>query len=148
MRVSISKSTNAEQVYIIHSFRDRNGKSTSKIFKKLGSMDQLLPLHDNDRNKVIAWAKQQAKLATDSYKKENETISIPFHPNMQIKLNEQRNFNCGYLCVRASALVKRHHVGMQVLPALCLKPCPHFVADSVAHPVVASARLPAPAPVP
>ena len=101
MRVSISKSTNAEQVYIIHSFRDRNGKSTSKIFKKLGSMDQLLPLHDNDRDKVIAWAKQQAKLATDSYKKENETISIPFHPNMQIKLNEQRNFNCGYLFLQS-----------------------------------------------
>lgn len=101
MRVSISKSTNAEQVYIIHSFRDRNGKSTSKIFKKLGSMDQLLPLHDNDRDKVIAWAKQQAKLATDSYKKENETISIPFHPDMQIKLNEQRNFNCGYLFLQS-----------------------------------------------
>lgn len=64
-------------------------------------MDQLLPLHDNDRDKVIAWAKQQAKLATDSYKKENETISIPFHPNMQIKLNEQRNFNCGYLFLQS-----------------------------------------------
>lgn len=64
-------------------------------------MDQLLPLHDNDRDKVIAWAKQQAKLATDSYKKENETISIPFHPDMQIKLNEQRNFNCGYLFLQS-----------------------------------------------
>lgn len=101
MRVSISKSKNAEQVYIIHSFRDKNGKSTSKIFKKLGSMNQLLPLHDHDRDKVIAWAREQAKIATASYNRENETVSIPFHPNMQIRVNEQRIFNCGYLFLQS-----------------------------------------------
>ena len=36
MRINISKSKNAEQIYIIHSFRDKNGKNTSKIYKKLG----------------------------------------------------------------------------------------------------------------
>ena len=101
MRVSISKSKNAEQVYIIHSFRDKNGKSTSKIFKKLGSMNQLLPLHDHDRVKVFAWAKEQAKISTASFNRENETVSIPFHPNMQIRLNEQRIFNCGYLFLQS-----------------------------------------------
>ena len=101
MRINISKSKNSEQVYIIHSFRDKNGKSTSKIFKKLGSMDDLLPLHDHDRDKVIAWAKQQAQLATDEFNQQNKSISIPFQPNRLIPLNEQRSFNCGYLFLQS-----------------------------------------------
>lgn len=101
MRINISKSKNAEQIYIIHSFRDKNGKNTSKIFKKLGSMEILLPFHDNDRNKVIEWAKEEARLATESYKKENESISIEFHPNRLIKADENRNFNCGYLFLQS-----------------------------------------------
>lgn len=101
MRINISKSKNSEQVYIIHSFRDKNGKSTSKIFKKLGSMDQLLPFHDHDRDKVIAWAKQQAQLATDEFNKQNQSISVPFHPDRLIAMNEQRSFNCGYLFLQS-----------------------------------------------
>lgn len=101
MRINISKSKNAEQIYIIHSFRDKNGKNTSKIFKKLGSMEKLLPLYGNDRNKVIEWAKEEARLATEAYKKENESISIEFHPNRLIKFGDKRNFNCGYLFLQA-----------------------------------------------
>ena len=68
MRINIVKSANAEQVYIIKSFRNDNGKSTTKIFKKLGTMASLLPQHDNDRNKVIAWAKEQARICTEAEK--------------------------------------------------------------------------------
>ena len=101
MRINISKSKNAEQVYIIHSFRDKNGKSTSKIFKKLGTMEDLLPLHDNDRNKVISWANEQARKTTEIYNKEKEVVNIPFYPNQKIKKDEQRSFNCGYLFLQA-----------------------------------------------
>lgn len=101
MRINISKSKNAEQIYILHSFRDNNGKNTSRIFKKLGSMETLLPLHDNDRDKVISWAKEQARLATEAYKKENESVSIDFHPNQLIDMNEKRSFNCGYLFLQS-----------------------------------------------
>lgn len=100
MRINISKSKNAEQVYIIHSFRS-NGKPTSKIHKKLGSMKDLLPLHDNDRDKVLAWANEQAKIATEQYNLENEAVSIPFHPNRFIDKNVQRSFNCGYLFLQS-----------------------------------------------
>lgn len=101
MRINISKSKNAEQIYIIHSFRDKNGKNTSKIYKKLGSMEKLLPLHGNNRDKVIEWAKEQARLATEDYKKDNEAISIEFHPNHLININEERSFNCGYLFLQS-----------------------------------------------
>ncbi len=100
MRISISKSKNAEQVYIIHSFR-ANGKPTSKIYKKLGSMASLLPLHNNNRDDVLAWANEQARIATELYNKEKEAISIDFHPNQRINMLEQRSFNCGYLFLQS-----------------------------------------------
>ena len=59
------KSKNAEQIYIIKSFR-KEGKSTSKIMKKLGTMASLLPEHNNDREQVIAWAQEQARIMTEA----------------------------------------------------------------------------------
>ena len=70
MRLNIVKSANAEQLYIIKSFRKEDGKSTTRIFKKLGTMASLLPLHDNDRDKVISWAKEQARIYTEAEKNE------------------------------------------------------------------------------
>ncbi|MFR9077220.1 MAG: hypothetical protein ACLVJC_12130 [Dorea formicigenerans] len=61
MRVTISRSKSAEQVYITKAYRDETGKSTSKIIKKLGSMASLLPEHDNDREKVLAWREFDSK---------------------------------------------------------------------------------------
>lgn len=64
MRLNISKSKNAEQLYIIKSIRI-NKKSTTKIVAKLGSMDSLLPKFDNDRNKVVEWANNEATRLTN-----------------------------------------------------------------------------------
>lgn len=100
MRINIAKSKNKEFLYIIRSFR-LNGKNTTKIFKKLGSMDDLLPHFDNDRQKVLDWAKDQARIETEKYNAENESVSIDFHPNQLIKKDSQRSFNCGYLFLQS-----------------------------------------------
>lgn len=100
MRINISKSKNAEQVYIIQSYRS-HGKTSSKIYKKLGSMDQLLPLHDNDRQKVLVWAKEQARIATEQYNNEIENVSISFSPTQLLDKNITRSFNCGYLFLQS-----------------------------------------------
>lgn len=100
MYINISKSKNAEQIYIIHSFRTKN-KTSSKIYKKLGSMSDLLPQFDYDRQKVIDWAKEQARIETEKYNIENESVSIDFHPNQIIKKDLQRSFNCGYLFLQS-----------------------------------------------
>lgn len=100
MYISISKTKNKEFVYIIHSYRVKN-KTTSRIFKKLGSMDELLPLHNNSRDDVLSWAKEQAKIETNLYNKENEVVSIDFHPNQRINMNSNRTFNCGYLFLQS-----------------------------------------------
>ena len=96
MRLNIVKSKNAEQLYIIKSFR-KGSKNTSRIMKKLGTMASLLPEHDNDREKVIAWAKEEARLMTEA--EENNTLSIPIElsEGKQLAIGEQVTFNGGYL---------------------------------------------------
>ena len=96
MRLNIVKSTNAEQLYIIKSFR-KGAKNTSKIMRKLGTMASLLPHHDNDREKVIAWAKEEARLMTEA--EENNTLKIPVElsEGKQLVMGEKVSFNGGYL---------------------------------------------------
>lgn len=100
MYISIGKTKNKEFIYINQSFRIKD-KTSSKVFKKLGTMDELLPLHDNDRDKVLAWAKEQARIATEQFNNENEIVSISLHPNLFIARDEQRTFNCGYLFLQS-----------------------------------------------
>ena len=64
MRVTTSKSKNSESFYITKSFIDRNGKSTSKIIRKLGTLSELSKKLDTDRDGVIKWCKEQARIET------------------------------------------------------------------------------------
>ncbi|MGI6736384.1 MAG: IS1634 family transposase [Anaerovoracaceae bacterium] len=97
MRVTLSRSKNAEQVYITKAYRNENGKSTSKIFKKLGTMASLLPEHDNDREKVLAWAREQAKIYTAAEKKEQLEVPFELSEGKQLAINEQHVYQGGYL---------------------------------------------------
>lgn len=101
MRVTTSKSKNSESFYINFSFINKNGKSTSKIFKKLGTLQELSSKLNTDRDGVMEWAKQQAKIETEKYNKESESVSISFSPTALINKNDQRSFNCGYLFLQS-----------------------------------------------
>lgn len=97
MRLTISKSKNAEQLYITKSIRVDKNKTTSKIIVKLGSMASLLPQHDNDRDKVISWAKEQARIYTEAEKTNTLKIPVEFSEGKQLSFDEQTTFNGGYL---------------------------------------------------
>ena len=98
MRVTTTKSKFSESFYINYAYIDKNGKSTSKIFKKLGTLNELKEkLGTDDRDEVMKWAKEQARIATEQYKAESETVLVPLSPKILINLNERRSFNCGYL---------------------------------------------------
>ena len=56
MNLIISKSKNSKSLYIQKSFR-KNGKSTSKVVKKLGTMEELLPHNTTSEEDIIAWGK-------------------------------------------------------------------------------------------
>ena len=96
MRLNIVKSKNAEQLYIIKSIR-KDGKATTRIMKKLGSMASLLPNYDNDRDKVIAWAKDEAKKMTQAEEQGCMSVDVTFTEDRQLDLGKQSGFNIGYL---------------------------------------------------
>ena len=95
MRLSLVKSKNTTQFYVIESYRDINGKNTSRIIEKLGNEKDVLK--KSNGKDPVAWAK---KYVEDLNKKELEKsrkIIIEKSQNVQIPLNNINLFNCGYL---------------------------------------------------
>ena len=101
MRVTTTKSKSDESFYINYAFINEKGKSTSRIYKKLGKLSDLSKELNTDRDGVMAWAKEQARIETEKYKKENESVSITLSPNIPIKKNQRNTFNCGYLFLQS-----------------------------------------------
>ena len=101
MRVTTTKSKSDESFYINYAFINEKGKSTSRIYKKLGNLSELSKELNTDRDGVMAWAKEQARIETEKYKKENESVSIALNPNIPIKKDQQNTFNCGYLFLQS-----------------------------------------------
>ena len=80
MRVTTSKSKNSESFYITQSYTSAQGKSTSKTIRKLGTLADLSKQLHTDREGVLAWANEQARLETLKYKSEGAS-SQPDYPN-------------------------------------------------------------------
>ena len=72
-------------------------KALQGYLKKLGTMASLLPLHDNDRDKVISWAKEQARIYTEAEKNENLKICLELSEGRQLTFDEINTFDGGYL---------------------------------------------------
>lgn len=122
MKVMTTKSKNAESFYIAKSFVNNEGKSTSTIIRKLGTLAQLSEELGTDRDGVMAWAKEQARIETEKYKreKEDQTVLIPFHTNKRLEYHKRRLFQGGYLFLQevyyelkldsiCSKIKRRHH---------------------------------------
>lgn len=99
MKLCITKSKNAESFYISKSYRNNNGKSSTKTVRKLGTLKELTEKLGTDRDGVIAWAKEQVRLETEKYKEEKEAnnVQIIFKANQEMDYNKQRFFLGGYL---------------------------------------------------
>lgn len=99
MKVMTTKSKNAESFYIAKSYINNEGKSTSTIIRKLGTLKELSKELGTDREGVMAWAKEQARLGTLKYKQEQQdnTVLIPFHANRQLEYGKRKCFRGGYL---------------------------------------------------
>ena len=97
MYVNITGSINNKDVYIYQSFRKDNGKTSSRIYKKLGKYNELLKQFNNDEEKLMAWAKEEAKKETENYKNQSTPIALNLSTKAIIEKNEERCFNVGYL---------------------------------------------------
>lgn len=103
MRVTTSKSKNSESFYITQSYTNAQGKSTSKTIRKLGTLAELSKRLHTDRNGVLAWANEQARLETARYKSEKEDalVMVPFHSNKPMDYHKQKLFTGGYLFLQS-----------------------------------------------
>ena len=103
MRVTTSKSKNAESFYITRGYINDKGVSTSVVIRKLGTLKELSEKLGTDRDGVMAWAKEQARIETEKFKSEQEdkTIMIPFHADRMLEYNKQKLFVGGYLFLQS-----------------------------------------------
>ena len=103
MRVTTSKSKNSESFYITQSYTNAQGKSTSKTIRKLGTLAELSKRLHTDRDGVLAWANEQARLEPARYKREKEDalVMVPFHSNKLMDYHKQKLFTGGYLFLQS-----------------------------------------------
>ena len=103
MKVMTTKSKNSESFYIAKSYINNEGKSTSEIIRKLGTLASLSAMLHTDRDGVMAWAREQARLETRKYKEETEdaVVMIPFHSNRLLDYDRKKLFNGGYLFLQS-----------------------------------------------
>ena len=97
MYIAVTGSKNNKDVYIYQSFRKKDGKSSSRIYKKLGKYNTLLEQFDGDEDRLIAWAKDEAAKETELYNQHTGKVMVEFSQAACIPFNENRSFHAGYL---------------------------------------------------
>ena len=95
MKVTTTKSKNSESFYITMSYVNNEGKSTSKTIRKLGTLKDLSRQLATDRDGVLAWAKGQARIETQKYKKQHQAKNCPdpLPPRTGSLIITSRNFS-------------------------------------------------------
>lgn len=96
MTINITRSSTAITLYLKKSFRTREGKITSKIVEKLGSVDELQKKLGPNVD-VMQWAKDYARERTKAEKEGRKKIIVEYDPNKQITMDKDNTFNVGYL---------------------------------------------------
>ena len=97
MYVSITGNKGNQDVYIKQSYRKDNGKTSSRIYKKLGKYNTLLEQFSGNEKELMDWAKKEAEKETLAYNQQKEKVSHSLSPLARIPLDEERVFNIGYL---------------------------------------------------
>ena len=97
MYVSITGNKGNQDVYIKQSYRKDNGKTSSRIYKKLGKYNTLLEQFSGNEKELMDWAKKEAEKETLAYNQQKEKVSLSLSPLARIPFDEERVFNIGYL---------------------------------------------------
>ena len=92
MRLKITKSKNAQSLYVIRSTYE-NGKHSSKIVEKLGTFAELSKLHPDP----IVWAKEYIQQLNLEEKASSRKVNVQFLQSQPIAKDSQSSFNIGYL---------------------------------------------------
>ena len=95
MTLQLKKSGNYTYLYAIKSFRKEDGKCTTKVVEKFGTVEELRKkLNGED---PIEWARARVAEMTAIEKEENKRVVVEYDPKAYIQKGEQRSYNGGYL---------------------------------------------------
>lgn len=97
MYAAINGTGNNKSVYIMQSYRKEDGKTSSRVFRKLGRLDELLERFSGDKDEMMLWAKQEAAKDTERHSKKNANVSVTLSQTSYIPMDEERSWNAGYL---------------------------------------------------
>lgn len=97
MYAAINGTGNNKSVYIMQSFRKEDGKTSSRVFRKLGKLDVLLAQFNGDKDKMMQWAKAEANKDTEIHSQKSAMVTLSLSQSAYIPLDEERSFNAGYL---------------------------------------------------
>lgn len=95
MTLQLKKSGSHTYLYAIKSFRKEDGRCTTKVVEKFGTVEEL-------REKLggedpIEWARARVAEMTAAEKEENQNVVVEYNPKAYIQKGEQRSYNGGYL---------------------------------------------------
>ena len=68
-----------KSVYIMQSFRKKDGKTSSRVYRKLGSLNELLPRFSNNQELLMEWAKKEAKKIPMNMITNTVLFLFPYH---------------------------------------------------------------------
>lgn len=95
MKLKISRSKNSCNLYVQKAYRDKSGKSTSKIVERLGSLEEVRQ-RANGQDPIV-WAKEYIARLTEEEKAQRRVVCARMHPDVLIKKDELQSVDCGYL---------------------------------------------------
>lgn len=95
MRLKINKSKNAINYYAIIDIKTKDGKRSTKVFKRLGNEQEIAKISNG--MPPIEWAQKQVSELNEKYKEDKMPVIIKKNPSKVIDKNIQSSFNIGYL---------------------------------------------------
>lgn len=106
MRLKITKTNSATSLYVLKDVYI-DGKRTTKITEKLGTVESLQKVHADP----IVWAKSYIADLNKMEQEQNESIVVKFSPAKQIDVGIQKSFNGGYLFLQKIY----HEIGLDTI---------------------------------
>lgn len=98
MKLKISRSKNSCNLYVQKAYRDKTGRSTSKIVERLGSLEEVKQrAGDMD---PIEWAKAYVDNLTREDKEQRRVVMPRLHPDRLIAKESIQSCQCGYLFLK------------------------------------------------
>ena len=98
MKLQVSSSKNTQLYYVAKSFRTENGKYSSKIIERLGTMEDLIARFGDED--TLEKVKQYIIELTKEEKQRQQEVVVKYSPRLLLSKGDQRSYNGGYLFVQ------------------------------------------------